>query len=112
MVLSRVWFRASGRLWRRECSPCDAAIWATGGGDKLLAFPVDSHLVAPFRIRGGYIRACDNGRSAVTHSSAAQIKRKKPQQSHTAPALQWFLLFASDVTRAGTRTANSGLVHN
>src|ERR1700730_6666800 len=112
MVLSRVWFRASGRFWRRECGPCDAAIWATGGGDKLLAFPVDSRLVAPFRIRGRRIRACGNGRGTVTHSSAAQIERKKPEQSHTPPALQRFLLFASDIVRTGTRAANSGLVQN
>src|SRR5437867_1762408 len=109
MVLSRFWFRASGRLRRRECRPCDAAVCAAGGDDTFLVFAARSHLVAPFRIRGGCIRARDNGRGAITHSSAAQIERKKLKQSHPAPALQRVLLFAPDPARTGTRAANSGL---
>src|SRR5207244_7595546 len=49
MVLSRVWFRASGRLCRCECRPCDATVCAAGGDHKFLAFALYSHLVAPFR---------------------------------------------------------------
>src|SRR5204863_3384149 len=109
MVLPRVWFRVSGRLCCRECRPCNAAVCAAGRDDKFLAFTVHSHLVASFRIRGGCIRPCGNGRGAVTHSSAAQIERKKPEQSHPASALQRLLSLASDPARTGTRAADSGL---
>src|SRR5439155_26196245 len=77
IVLSHVWFPVSGRLCCREYCPCNAPVYAASGDDKFLAFTVHSHLVAAFRIRGGHIRACGNGRGAVTHSSAAQIERKK-----------------------------------
>src|SRR5439155_16493143 len=109
IVLSRVWVRASGKLCRRECRACDAVVCAVGGYDKFLGFAIHSHLVAPFRIRGGCIRACGNGRGAVTHSRAAQIERKKPEQSHAPSALQPILLLTSDRARTGTRTASSNL---
>ncbi len=109
MALSCVRIRASGKLYRRECRSCDAAVCAAGGYDKFLDFSGRSHLVAPFRIRGGRVCACDNGRSAATHSSTAQIERKKSQQSHSTSALQQFLLLASDPARTGTRAANSNL---
>src|SRR5207245_8383781 len=72
-------------------------------------FALYSRLVAPCGGRGGRIRACDNGRGAVARSCTAQTERKKSDQSHSAPALQRFLLLASDPARTRTRFANSVL---
>src|SRR4029077_9966728 len=109
MVLSRIRFRASARLCCRECRSCDAALCAAGGDDKLLVFAARARLVAPLRIRGGRVCACDNGRGAITHSSAAEIDREKSEQPHTAPPLQQLLLLASDSARTRTGAASIGL---
>src|SRR5437762_11195819 len=86
MVLSRVRLRASDRLCRGECRPCDAAVRTAGRDDKFLGFAVHSYLVAPFRIRGGRICPFDYGRGAVAYSSATQIERKESQQSYSTSA--------------------------
>src|SRR4029077_18726360 len=109
MVLSRIRLRASARRCCRECRSCDAALCAAGGGDKLLVLTARARLVAPFRIRGGRVCAGDNGRSAITHSSATKIDREKSEQPHTAPALQQLLLLASDSARTRTGASNGGL---
>ena len=102
-------FEYQARLCRGKCRSGDVAVCVAGGNDQFLVFAVASHLVAPFRIRGGRIRPRDNGRGAVADSSTAQTDRKKPEQSHAPSALQQLLLLASDPARTGTRAANSGL---
>src|SRR5262249_10363703 len=85
------------------------AVCAVDGNDNFLGFACHSRLVAAFRIRGGRIRARDNGRGTLTYSSTVRIERKKSQQSHAASALQRVLLLASNAARTGTRAADRRL---
>src|SRR5262249_28230506 len=109
MVLSRVWFRVSRGFCCSERCPGNAAVCAAGGHNQFLVFAAPSHLVAPFRIRGGCIRAHDHGRSATAHSSATQIERKESEQPHPAPDLQRFLLLTSDLARTRTGAAKKNV---
>src|SRR5438876_1350882 len=109
VVLSRVWFRVSGRLCRRTFRSRPIALRDAGGDNQLLVFAAGSRLVAPVRIRGGPICPCRNGRDAVADSSAPQTDQKQPEQSHAPSALQQFLLLASDSARTRTRFGNRGL---
>src|SRR5262249_35927984 len=106
VVLSSVRFRVSRGFWCSECCSGDATICVAGRNDQFLGFALPSHVVAPFRVRSGCICAHDHGRSAAAHSSTAQTDGKKPEQPHTAPALQRLLLFASHPAGTGTCAAN------
>ena len=62
VVLSRVRFRVSRGFCRSERCAGDAAVCVVGGDNRFLVFAAGSHLVAPFRIRGGCVRPRHHGR--------------------------------------------------
>ena len=108
VVLSRIRFRVSRGFCRSERCAGDAAVCVVGGDDQFLVFAAGSHVVAPFRVRGGCLRARDHGRGATACSSTAQTDREKPEQPDATPALQRFLLLTPDSARTGTRATRRG----
>src|SRR5690348_13218610 len=105
VVLSRIRFSASCGFCCSECCAGDAAICVVGGDNQFLVHAAPSHVVAPFRVRGGCVRTRDYGRGATADSSTAQTGRKKPEQPDATPGLQRFLLLTPDAARTGTRAA-------